>query len=461
MKRTVFSKRYSLLCVASILLVSACGSLNNQNDSGVQYDSTTSLSGTLRVMGFSGTDEVATSRMVLTKQKLGSDVTVKLVEGSLDTQQLLSQIATGNPPDLIYIGRDKVGSLAARGAILPLENCVAGEKIDTSQYVPSALAQVTLNGKIYGIPEFNVVQITMANKNLLQEAHVSISDVNGSNREAMTAAAKSLYSLQGQGSDLIGVDSKIPEFLPLWVKAAGGDLISKDGKKAQLNSPQTIAALSWAAHIYEEQGGFSRIKSIRDSADTFGDKNQFASGTLGAMPMEQWYINTLNSVSPKAPMAFDTVRNLKGKTIAFASGSAWAIPKGAKNPKAACRWARAMTSTQAWEKAADTRLASRNKSGQVFTGLLTGNIVADRKIRAMVTAKQSPWSDAVEAMYEANDHTFSMPANPADAEFTAAWQEAVGKVLNKELSVKQALDAAQKTAQKALDDGWASIDSEG
>ncbi|XDS46497.1 extracellular solute-binding protein [Bifidobacterium fermentum] len=409
-------------------------------------------------MGFSGTDEVATSRMDLAKTALGGKVKVRLAEGTLDTQQLLSQIATGDPPDLIYIGRDRIGSLAARNALIPLEDCIAGEAIDTGDFIPSALSQVTLNDKVYGIPEFNVVQITMANADLLRQANVSITDVNGSDRTAMSVAAKSIYSLEGRNSDLIGVDSKIPEFLPLWVKAAGADMMSKDGRTARLDSKEAIDSLAWAANIYEEQGGFSRIKSIRDSADTFGEGNQFASGTLGVMPMEQWYINTLNSVTPNAPMVFDTVRNLKGHTIAFASGSAWAIPKGSKNAPAACRWARVMTSTAAWKKAASTRLADRKKEGGDFTGLLTGNQTADREIRTMVTAASMPWSSAVDAMYEANDHTFSMPANPADAEFTAAWQEAVGKVLNKEIPAKQALGEAQETAQKALDAAWTIMD---
>ena len=45
------------------------------------------------------------------------------------------------------------------------------------------------------------------------------------------------------------------------------------------------------------------MKAYRDSADFFGDGNQFASHTLGAMPMEQWYVNVLNEVSPDVDMA--------------------------------------------------------------------------------------------------------------------------------------------------------------
>ena len=80
------------------------------------------------------------------------------------------------------------------------------------------------------------------------------------------------------------------------------------------------------------------MKAFRDSADFFGAGNQFATARSGAMPMEQWYVNVLNDVSPDAPMAFDTVRDRQAQPLAFASGSAWAIPRAAPTPRrpAAC-----------------------------------------------------------------------------------------------------------------------------
>ena len=55
------------------------------------------------------------------------------------------------------------------------------------QFREAAVDQVTLDGEVYGIPEFNQVQVTMANADLLSAAGVAIDDVNGSDREAMTA----------------------------------------------------------------------------------------------------------------------------------------------------------------------------------------------------------------------------------------------------------------------------------
>ena len=442
------------------LLLGGCavGTGGQAGETDAEYDPDAELSGTLTVMGFSAdVDEVASTRVEMTESELG-DVEVKLVEGDLDIQQFLSSVASGEPPSLLYADRDQIGSLAARGAIIPLEDCIDGEGIETGDYVESALAQVTLDGTVYGIPEFNSVQLTMANQQLLDAANLTIDDVNGSDRETMSAAAEALVQRSGDNVTVIGVDSKLPEFLPLWVGAAGGSVMSEDGRTAQLDSEEAVQALEWAAGIYEAQGGFPAIKATRDSADFFGAGNQFATNTLGAMPMEQWYLNVLNEVSPDAPLAFDTVRTTDGEPTAYATGSAWAIPAGSDNPEAACRWARVMTSVDAWRAAADARLALREESGLPFTGILTGNTVADGEIEGMTTADEEPWSSGVAAMYEANDNTFSLPANPADAEFEDAMFEAVNSVLTSGADPAEALKKAQETAQAALDDGWAELE---
>ncbi|MER7796571.1 ABC transporter substrate-binding protein [Microbacterium sp. NPDC096154] len=441
-------------------LTSCAVGTGGADDADAAYDASAELEGTLEVMGFGGVDEVATTRMDLAKAELGDGVDVNVVEGELDLQQFLSAAATGDPPDLIYANRDQIGSLAARGAIIPLERCIEGEGIDTDMYVDSALEQVTLDDQVYGIPEFNVVQVTMANADLLEQAGLTLSDVDGSDWEAMTAANEALMKSDGGKLSVIGVDSKLPEFFPLWAEANDVELLSEDGRTAHLDDPGAVEALEWAVGIYDAQGGFGDVKAYRDSADFFGEGNQFATGVLGAMPMEQWYINVLNDVSPDAPMAFTTVKDREGDAIAYASGSAWAIPAGAANPEAACRWARTMTAVDTWEAAAQARLDLRNEEGKPFTGLLTGNEDADELIQGMVTSGGEPWDTAIEAMYEANDNTFALPASPADAEFETAMQDAVNSVLSGEAEPADALAQAQQTAQKALDDAWAKMEQE-
>jgi multiple sugar transport system substrate-binding protein len=451
--------QWSVMFVAAALAVSSCargtgGGAGTAPAAG-KYDPAAKYQGTLTAMGFGAIDEIGSTRVAKAQAALGG-AKVKLVEGDLDLQQFLSAVAAGDPPDLVYANRDQVGTFASRGAIIPLTACVQGEKIDTSMYDRNALAQVTFGGEVWAIPEFNQVEITMANATLLKQAGLTIDDVNGSDWDAVTAAARKMVKAPGGKLRVIGFDSKLPEFLPLWAKANGADLLSADGRTAQLDSPQVVKALEFAVGVYDAQGGFAKVKALRDSADFFGKDNQYAKNELGAMPMEQWYVNLLNDVSPKATMAFDTFRTPQGQPLAFSSGSAWAIPKGAKNPEAACRFAKTMTLVDTWKAAAGVRLAKRKKDGKPFTGILTANDRADAEIRKMLTSGGAPWDAGVKAVYDANDHNFSLPANPADSEFKSAWQDAVNRVLNGQDTPQAALGKAQKIAQTALDTAWAS-----
>ncbi|WP_336921533.1 ABC transporter substrate-binding protein [Aquipuribacter sp. SD81] len=449
------------VCVAVVgaLTVSACaqGQGGGATDAAT-YDAESDVTGTLEVLGFGLSDEVAETRAERAQEAL-SDVDVQLVEGGLDPQRFLTAVASGDSPDLIYSTRSQIGSFASRGVLRPLSSCLEGEGVDTGQYVDSALSQVTFDGEVYALPEFNVVQVLAANPDLLEEAGVEIPQVDGSDWEAIPEATDALK--EAAGPDAIGYDSKLPEFFPLWARANGAELISEDGRTAQLDDPAAVEALELAVEVLERQGGFGDVQALRDASDFFGAGNQFASNTLGAFPIEQWYINVLNDVSPDAPVVFDTFKDRDGEAIAYASGGSWAIPTGSANPQAACRYAVTMTEVDSWLAAAEARIAVREEEGKPFTGLLTGNREADEQIRELVEEAEQPWQGGIEATYTANENTFSLPANPADAEFTQAWQDGVNRVLNGQAEPAESLARAQEEAQAALDEAWQQWDSAG
>lgn len=465
--------RASAVAVAAALTLAACaqgtsqepeeaaGADGNGGDQGPSFDPEAELSGSMELMGFGLGDDVATSRWDIAQEALG-DVQIDHIEGGLDIQQFLTAVASGSPPDLIYATREQIGAFASRGAIMPLSQCIEGEGIEIDSFKENALVQVTFDGEVYGIPEFNTVQITQANADLLDQSGLTLDDVNGSDWDALTAATEELMQREGDELTVIGYDSKLPEFLPLWARSNGVDLISDDARTAQLNDPAVIEALEYALSLYEMQGGFGTVKAVRDSTDFFGEGNQFATGTLGAMPMEHWYLNVLNDVTPDAPMAFDAYRGKDGEPMAYAGGNAWAITADSQNPEAACRFARSMTEVDTWVAAAENRISLREEEGGIFTGILTGNRVADEEVRAMVESTgDEVWDSGIEAMYNANDYAFNYPASPADAEFKTAWEDAVNRVLNDQEDVQTAMDRAQEEAQAALDDAWAVWDDEG
>jgi multiple sugar transport system substrate-binding protein len=358
------------------------------------------------------------------------------------------------------MGRDILGTYAANGTLIPLDECIANEGIDMSQYRDVAVAQSTFNGSVYGIPEFFNSLMLKINTKALEDVGLTLDDVSTTDWAAVSALNEQLTVGNGATLTRMGFDSKLPEFLPLWTAAIGGSMLTEDGRTATLNSPEVVQALEFAVSIYGQQGGFAAMKAFRDTWDFFGANNQIVADQIGFWPMEQWYMNVLAGGSPDAPVAFKAVTDQDGNPITYVTGSAWAIPVGSGNPEAACAFARAMTSPEAWTRAAQVRADLRAESGAINTGVYTANRVADGLIfdGGIVGPIENPaFQQGVDVILSLQDAGFGLPTNPAGAEFKQAWQDAVNRVLNGEQTAQEALDQAQAEAQAALDAAWSGI----
>jgi multiple sugar transport system substrate-binding protein len=429
--------------IASIAVVAITASLASAH-------STKQDAGTLNIMGFGKGDDVAESRAALATAAVGG--TVNRPSGGFNDQQFLAAVASGNVPDLVYLDRAKVGTYAAKGAFLPLTSCIKSQKINTKQYRQAALNSVTYKSQIYGIPEFYDVRTILIDNDVLDTTHTPIGWLNPAKPAQLLAAAKKMVKFDGNGNvTRIGFDPKMPEFFPLWAKAYGVDILSKDGLHPHLNDPRAVKALSYAISLINAKGGWNKFKSFRDTWDFFGSDNQVAKDQVGAWPMEQWYYNVLAGSSPSVHITALQFRNLKGQPINYETGSAWAIPKGSKNTAAACTFARVMTSVNTWMAAARNRAAIRKAAKQPYTGISTGNAVADQQIyKQTYTSINKYFDEAVKKVLDVQRYSFGIPASPASAEFTAAWMNGVQRVLDGQQSPKAALDQAQKEAVSAI-----------
>jgi multiple sugar transport system substrate-binding protein len=401
-------------------------------------------------MGFGTGDDVAETRAAIATKAVGGSV--NRPSGSFNDQQFLAAVASGNVPDLVYLDRQKVGTYAAKGAFQPLTSCIKSQKINMKQYRQAAVNEVTYKGQVYGIPEFYDVRTILIDNDVLDITHTPIAWLNPAKPTNLLKAAKQMVKFDGSGNvTRIGFDPKMPEFFPLWAKAYGVDILSKDGLTPHLNDPRAVKALTFAISLINAQGGWNKFKSFRDTWDFFGSGNQVAKDQVGAWPMEQWYYNVLAGASPKVHITALQFRNLKGQPINYETGSAWAIPKGAKNPQLACTWARAMTATSTWMAAAKNRATIRKQKNQPYTGISTANAVADKDIYEQTyTSINRYFDEAVKKVLDVQRFSFGIPASPASAEFQAAWQNAVNRVLAGEQSPKAALDQAQKEAVAAI-----------
>ena len=447
-------RRSGLVLAVTALCAVAGTSVASAQPSEKAAAGSTAAGNTLTIYGMGGRDDVAQGRLDFATNVIerGGDRVSNPV-GGFNDQAFLARLAARDIPDLVYFGRDKVGTYAARGALLPLANCIAAERIDRRQYRVAALQEVTYRGQLYALPEFTNQITLIVNRDVAQAAGVNVNDIQTTNWARLKQANRKMLRIENGRVTRIGFDPKIPEFFPLWVKWFGKDLISKNGLRAQLNSPEAVRALTYTVGLINDHGGWNRFKAFRDTWDFFGSGNQVARDQVGAWPMESWYYNVLADVSPNVNIQAKYFTNRRGGPITFFQGNGWAIPRGAKNPGLACKFMKAMTSVEAWRTVAKNRFDLRKRQGRAFTGLYTANTQADVKIyEDIYQAMGRPAFDsAVALLVRASRYGFSIPLSPASAQFKQSYIDAINRVLERRQTPKQALDQAQREAQAAID----------
>jgi multiple sugar transport system substrate-binding protein len=464
------------LPVAIALIVSACGNGATQSpgSSGTQAPESPGASGpagspaasaaaleatgALNVMGFGCRegDDIATTRIELFEEQY-PDVELSCVEGGLDDQQFLTAVQSGNPPDLIYMDRSKIGTFAAQGAIQPVDECYSRAAIDTANIRQAALAQVTFDGQMYGIPEFFNTVVIVINNEIAEEAGIDPATLDMSDWDAITAANEAMLTTDGGDITRLGFDPKLPEFLPLWSKINGVDILSEDGTTSNLDDPKVAEALTFARDLIAAHGTAGDFFAAREalSPDFFGAGNPIAGGVLGAFPIEVFFLNVMAGNSPDVDITVLTPKTRDGQDVTFATGLTWAIPEGAANVDAACAMAAQMTSHDSWIASAENRAALRAEEGQPYTGTYTGYISADEQIFGEVVDLSAipAFDEAVQTAIGAADAAFAIPPTGASVAFEAAWRDAVNRVLNEGADPAEALAEADQAAQSELDAG--------
>ena len=407
--------------------------------------------GTLNIYGYGPGDDVQENRAAFAKARL-PNTDINRPAGDFNDQAFLTRLASGDVPDLVRMGRPRVAQYAAKGVLRPMTACV---KPVRAQYRVGALKAMTYKGQIYGLPEFTN-QITMiVNQSAFKDARVPISAAQTRNLKALLATAKKLTK-RNAGGDLtrIGFDPKIPEFFPMWVKWYGKNILSANGLKAQLNSKEAIAALTYTVSLINAQGGWNKFKAFRDTFDFFGRQNPLVKDQLGFWPMESFIYNVFSNNSTDVDLVAKFFTNRRGGPITMFSDNGWVVPKASKNPTDACAYMKSVTSVAAWLDAAKKRYDARKRSGATFTGIYTANTQADKKSYEDIYQSfgKPQFDNAVKLLVAAPKYGFELPPSPAGQQVLDAMNAAINRVLAGQQSPRAALNQAQKEAQKAIND---------
>ncbi|MGH9265580.1 MAG: ABC transporter substrate-binding protein [Acidimicrobiales bacterium] len=258
---------------------------------------------------------------------------------SVLTDAVRAGIGSGAPPDVV---QGHAFSAAGQGLAQPLDDLWEAH-LDTSEFFPGAIEDVTWAGRRYGVPLDTNALVLMYNADLLKQAGVPEPSA------AMTfgefeAMARALTSPDGQRRGFVVPNSSWWTYG--WIKANGGETvdIADDGKvRLSLDAPEVVQTVSFLSGLIQK--GYAYPPRAADS-HTGDAVALFASGAVAIHASGSWDLVSLRRSLPQANFRVALMpRGFAGDTQGSAMGgsSMW-VPQKAEQRELAFQFMTHLTS---------------------------------------------------------------------------------------------------------------------
>lgn len=413
------------------------------------------------------TDEVTFNRFGFGTDNITSEVRVAAFQAAypnfelqatteFDDQKILTAVASGDVPDLFWLGSDSIQSWAARGALEPLDELIAADdRFDMTQFYESEVARDQYDGQTWGIPQFVDCRPLWLDAVPMQEAGIDIATVDSSNWQQLQDYGVALTQKNGEQYTRWGFDPKTDGFFWMWVWGAGSDLLSEDGRMATFDRQENIDVLQFNLDTYNAQGGFADYQAFLQTTGFDGVDNFFVQHQVPMTLFESWLLGIVAGGDPNQQFAVTPFKGQDGQVYSITGGNSWAIPKGAKNKEAAWEWISYFSSPQIWVETSQTIRDRRQTEGTLYTPALTASETANQLLMEQVFAPTGNASvdQAIQLYPTLLGANRQAAASPVLKQINDIISNTVVKpALSQEKSPADALKDGQDAAQKALDD---------
>ena len=254
-------------------------------------------------------------------------------------QKMQANVASGNVPDVFYVDQNMAQTYIPAGKLLNMSPYLKRDGINPSDYYPQLQHDFDCSdGTVFGIPkDFGTLGLVY-NKTMFQKAGLNPPDSSWTWTDLQNAAQK-LTTTSGS-SKVYGISTSAdPARWMAFLYAAGGQVLSSDGKTAQFNSQAGVdSAKFWSSFRSAGTGVLPGDVGAGWNGDAFGNQKvamTFEGGWMipfmtESFPNVQYGIGPM----PKAP---------NGKSSDLLFTNAWGAYSGTKHPDAAAKLVEWMT----------------------------------------------------------------------------------------------------------------------
>ena len=258
-------------------------------------------------------------------KKGGTQINLDIVVAREMVQKYAAAAAAGSAPDFLLLDLIYTPAFASAGQLQDLSGWAKGRPY-FEQLSPAHRKLGELDGRIYGLPFSAEGSVLVYNKKLFREAGLD-PEKPPKNWAEITGAAVKIRALGGDryGYYVPGAGGAAFRFLPV-VWANGGEVLSADGKKAMIDSPQLRQAIAFYRDLVAR-----KVIPESASADTGVDAlTGFAAGRIGMTVTGAFAIGVLTTKYPDVEFGVTPLPGKDGGFASFAGGDNLVVSKGTK-----------------------------------------------------------------------------------------------------------------------------------
>ena len=271
------------------------------------------------------------------------NIKVTVLDWESGWNKITAAAASKQGPDLLELGTTWSAAIAAMGGLEALSDDQLKQVDNGKVFYPALWNTNMIYGKkqVYGLPWYGDAHVAYYRTDVFKQAGVdpkkafsdwdsfqqALKKINGTK-----VASRQVAALGYAGKN----DWNVVHNLAPWIWNAGGDMLTADGTKSALDSPEALSAI----HFYSSLAADGLVP--RGALEKDGDviESGFVAGDFGVIFSGPWMVKKIQeSAAQKSPAFgnYDVAPYPAGKngSATFFGGSNLAIFKASKNKAAA------------------------------------------------------------------------------------------------------------------------------
>lgn len=419
--KTILKSGTALLATVALLApMAACGSSSSDGKTEI----------TIAFWGGNGSKEIMQKRVDAIKSQLkGIKIKLQWIPEDYDTK--IQTMMSGNTaPDIMEVA-EAVNAYSSRGQLEDLTPYFKKLGVDAnSRFGEAAVKMYSMDGKMYAAPDRVAPNVVFYNKDMFKEAGVD-ENISEWDWDTLRENLKKLTKRSGNKTTQWGLAEGMwwPWYMQ-WIYQNGGRLVSEDGKKAEINSPQNLETFEFYQDLMWKDHTVATPQELANN----GPDNLFAQGKLAMETTGFWNTGAL-----------------KDAKINWGVSPLW---HGKKEATALFTNALALTSqSKHKDEAAKVISLLTSKEGQKEIGTSGQDIPANVEAAADPSVEKGDWNTkgiSIQAWNDARKQAFPAPTIPKWNEMNTAFADGMTNTWAGKQSVKAGLDKAQEKLERAL-----------